>query len=33
MIPTYNESDNVRVMYTRVRAALPDAEILFVDDN
>ncbi len=33
MIPTYNESDNVRIIYGRVRSALPQAEILFVDDN
>ena len=33
MIPTYNESENVRIIYGRVRAALPKAEILFVDDN
>ena len=33
MIPTYNESENVRIIYGRVRAALPEAEILFVDDN
>ena len=33
MIPTYNESQNVRIIHSRVRAALPEAEILFVDDN
>ena len=33
MIPTYNESENVRIIYGRVRAALPEAKILFVDDN
>lgn len=33
MIPTYNESQNVRIIHGRVRAALPEAEILFVDDN
>ena len=33
MIPTYNESENVRIIYGRVRAALPEVEILFVDDN
>ena len=33
MIPTYNESQNVNIMYERVRAALPNTEILFVDDN
>ena len=33
MIPTYNESQNVKIMYERVRAALPHTEILFVDDN
>ena len=33
MIPTYNESQNVKIMYERVRAALPNTEILFVDDN
>ena len=33
MIPTYNESENVRVIHGRVRAVLPEVEILFVDDN
>ena len=33
MIPTYNESQNVKIIYERVRATLPNTEILFVDDN
>ena len=33
IIPTYNERDNVWVTVRRVRAAVPDAEVLIVDDN
>ena len=33
VIPTYNEAPNVPVVLTRVRAALPDAEVLVVDDG
>jgi dolichol-phosphate mannosyltransferase len=32
VIPTYNEADNVRGITDRVRAAVPTAEILVVDD-
>lgn len=33
VIPTYNEIDNVRQIAGAVLAALPSADILFVDDN
>jgi dolichol-phosphate mannosyltransferase len=33
IIPTYNERDNLEPIITRVRAAVPDADILVVDDN
>ena len=33
VVPTYNERDNVRVVAERFLAALPGAELLFVDDN
>jgi dolichol-phosphate mannosyltransferase len=33
IIPTYNERDNLEPIVTRVRAAVPDADILVVDDN
>ena len=33
MVPTYNEAENVRGVAERFLAALPGAEILFVDDN
>ncbi len=33
VVPTYNEHDNVRGIAERFLAALPGAEILFVDDN
>jgi dolichol-phosphate mannosyltransferase len=33
VIPTYDERDNVRPIAAAVHAALPDADILFVDDN
>ena len=33
VVPTYNEADNVAVLCERVRAALPDAEIVVVDDG
>jgi dolichol-phosphate mannosyltransferase len=33
VVPTYNERDNVRGVAERLLAALPGAEILFVDDN
>lgn len=31
--PTYDESDNIEEFLRRVRAALPDADVLVVDDN
>ena len=33
VIPTYDEKDNVGPMSEAVLAALPDAQLLFVDDN
>jgi len=33
IIPTYNERENLEPIVTGVRAAVPDADILVVDDN
>ena len=33
VVPTYNEADNIVELCTRVRAAMPDADILVVDDS
>jgi dolichol-phosphate mannosyltransferase len=33
VIPTYNEADNVRIIIDRVRAAVPEVDILVADDN
>ena len=33
IIPTYNESENLRPITTRIRAAVPSAHILVADDN
>ena len=33
VIPTYDEAKNVAAMAKAVRAAAPDADVLFVDDN
>ena len=33
VVPTYNEADNVVALCERVRRALPDADILVVDDS
>ncbi len=33
VIPTYNEADNVDEVLSRLRTAVPDAEVLVVDDN
>jgi dolichol-phosphate mannosyltransferase len=33
IIPTYNERDNIGPITTRVRSALPAADLLIVDDN
>ena len=32
VVPTYNEVDNVEPLCRRIRVALPDAEILIIDD-
>src|SRR3982751_5606279 len=33
VIPTYNEADNVRLITSRVRRAVPSVDILVADDN
>lgn len=33
VIPTYNEAENVRIIVDRVRAAVPEVDILVADDN
>jgi dolichol-phosphate mannosyltransferase len=33
IIPTYNERDNLELIVTRVRASVPTADLLIVDDN
>jgi dolichol-phosphate mannosyltransferase len=33
VIPTYNEADNVELIVDRVRASVPTADVLVVDDN
>jgi dolichol-phosphate mannosyltransferase len=33
VMPTYNERDNIETMAARVRAAVPGADLLVVDDN
>ncbi|MGW3626163.1 polyprenol monophosphomannose synthase [Streptomyces sp. NPDC000880] len=33
IIPTYNEADNIELIVSRVRTAVPEAHILVADDN
>jgi dolichol-phosphate mannosyltransferase len=33
VLPTYNERDNIETVLRRVRAVVPDARVLVVDDN
>ncbi len=33
VVPTYNERDNLEPIVGRIRAAVPDAHVLIVDDN
>jgi len=33
VLPTYNEAENIEAMLTRIRAAVPDADVLVVDDG
>jgi dolichol-phosphate mannosyltransferase len=33
VVPTYNEADNVRQIAARLRAAVPEAQMLVADDN
>ena len=33
IVPTYNEAGNIEAFLARVRGAVPDADVLVVDDN
>ncbi|MEE1751480.1 polyprenol monophosphomannose synthase [Streptomyces sp. SP18CS02] len=33
IIPTYNEAENIKAIVSRVRASVPDADVLVADDN
>jgi dolichol-phosphate mannosyltransferase len=33
VVPTYNERDNIELIVSRIRSAVPDAHVLIVDDN
>src|SRR5579864_8042463 len=33
IIPTFNERENIRQLYDRIRKVLPDIPVLFVDDS
>ena len=33
IVPTYNEAENIRPIVQRLRAAVPDADVLIADDN
>lgn len=33
VVPTYNEAESIRSIIARIRAALPEASVLIVDDN
>lgn len=33
MVPTYNECDNVEIIADRIRRSVPNANLLFIDDN
>jgi dolichol-phosphate mannosyltransferase len=33
VIPTYNERDNLEAIVTRIKASIPDADVVIVDDN
>ncbi|QDY75808.1 polyprenol monophosphomannose synthase [Streptomyces qinzhouensis] len=33
IIPTFNEAENIKKIVSRVRAAVPDADVLVADDN
>src|SRR5512144_2741222 len=33
VVPTYNEADNINEIVARVRAALPEADVMVVDDG
>src|SRR5664280_3299821 len=33
LIPTYNERENISLIVSRLRTAVPDADVLVLDDN
>ena len=33
IIPTYNEKDNVPIIYNKIRKYNPNLDIVFIDDN
>jgi len=33
IVPTYNEHENVRIIAERIRTVIPEAQLLFIDDN
>ena len=33
VIPTYNERENVSILYDRIKKSYKDVDILFIDDN
>ena len=33
VVPTYNEAESIRPIVRRIRAAVPDAQVMIVDDN
>ena len=33
LIPTYNERDNITLIVSRLRAAVPEADVLILDDD
>ncbi|MGH3308454.1 MAG: glycosyltransferase, partial [Nocardioides sp.] len=33
VVPTYDEADNIAEVVERLRAAVPEADVLIVDDN
>ncbi|MDP1807774.1 MAG: glycosyltransferase, partial [Acidimicrobiales bacterium] len=33
VVPTYNEAENIEIVLRRIRAAVPEATVLIVDDG
>lgn len=33
LVPTYNECENVEIIAGRIRTSIPEAQLLFIDDN